>query len=380
MATDQHGIDPVFMDQALDLARRSRPSPNPQVGAVVVRDGKVVGRGYHVAPGEPHAERNAIKEAGPAAAGADLYVTLEPCCHQGRTGPCTDEIRAAGLRRVAIGIVDPDPRVNGRGIACLEADGLEVVLGVRADECRSLLAGYWMHRVQGRPLVTLKVATTLDGRLATVTGHSRWISGEASRRRVHELRAGNDAVLVGVGTVLADDPLLTVRHADGRSPLRVVLDSRLRTPADARLLATAGEAPVLLAHTAEGRAGVAALAGRDGVELLECPAADRSRVDLARVLDRLAARGVLSLLVEGGAAVHGAFIATGLADRAVLFVAPRVFGSGQSWLAFDGVRKVGDGPTLTDLVVERLETDIVIQGRFSHSPDFEGRVSAAAGG
>ncbi|HUT77208.1 MAG TPA: bifunctional diaminohydroxyphosphoribosylaminopyrimidine deaminase/5-amino-6-(5-phosphoribosylamino)uracil reductase RibD [Polyangia bacterium] len=368
MALDHRGIDPAFMDEALDLARRSRPSPNPRVGAVLVKGGRIVGRGHHVAPGEPHAEMNALADAGAAAEGADLYVTLEPCCHYGRTGPCTVRIQAANLGRVIVGIVDPDPRVSGRGIAFLEDAGHEVVLGVREQECRRLLAGYWMHRVHGRPLVTLKAAITLDGRIATTEGHSRWISGEASRVRAHELRADSDAVLVGLGTVLADDPLLTVRQVSGRNPLRVVVDSRLGTPPRARLIATAAEVPVLLAHTISGRPAVGGLCGINGVELLECPATDHGRVDLAWLVERLAARGVLSLLVEGGATVHGAFVTAGLADRAVLFVAPRLFGSGPSWLAFDGSGTVESGPVLEGLEAEPSGTDLIVRARFPGSP------------
>jgi diaminohydroxyphosphoribosylaminopyrimidine deaminase/5-amino-6-(5-phosphoribosylamino)uracil reductase len=368
MTADNRGIDPAFMDVALGLARRSKPSPNPRVGAVVVRGGRIVGRGYHVAPGEPHAELNALAEAGAAAEGADLYVTLEPCCHCGRTGPCTDRIQAARIGRVIVGMIDPDPRVSGRGVACLEAAGHAVVLGVREQACRRLLAGYWMHRVHGRPLVTLKAAVTLDGRIATAGGHSRWISGEASRGRAHELRADSDAVLVGRGTVLTDDPLLTARQGSGRNPLRVVVDSRLRTSLGARLLATATEAPVLFAHTAAGRPAAGGFTGIDGVELLECPATDQGRVDLAWLVERLAACGVLSLLVEGGATVHGAFVAAGLADRAVLFVAPRLFGSGPSWLAFDGTAAVEAGPALEDLEAEPLAGDLIVRASFSGSP------------
>jgi len=370
MAAERRDIDPAFMDLALDLARRSRPSPNPRVGAVVVREGRVVGRGHHQAPGRPHAELGALAEAGAAAEGADLYVTLEPCCHYGRTGPCTDEIHAARLGRIIIGSIDPDPRVSGRGIEWLKDRGCEVVLGVREDACRRMLAGYWMQRVHGRPLVTLKAAITLDGRIATGAGHSRWISGEASRARAHELRAEADAVLVGVGTVLADDPLLTVRDAPGASPLRVVVDSRLRTPAGSRLVASAAGSPVLLAHTAAGRDAAPAIAGSAGVELLQCPADARGRIDLPWLVDELTRRGALSLLVEGGARLHGGFAAAGLADRAVLFVAPRVFGSGPSWLAFDGVAEVGEGLALEALEIEPLGGDLLIRARFAGSPAF----------
>lgn len=381
MSGERTNVDPAFMDLALALARRSRPSPNPQVGAVVVRDGVVIGRGHHEVCGGPHAEINALAEAGAAARGADLYVTLEPCCHRGQTGPCTEQIQASGVGRVVVGVVDPDPRVSGRGIVCLEERGFEVVRGLREEACRSLLAGYFVHRSHGRPLIQLKAAITVDGRIATAGGRSRWISGEASRAWAHELRAEADAVLVGVETVLADDPLLTVRHVAGRNPVRVVLDSRLRTPVGSRLVASAAEAPVLLVHTAAGRAAAPGFDGIEGVERLECPEAQGGGVDLARLAERLGDRGVLSLLVEGGARVHGAFVAAGLADLATLFVAPRVFGSGLGWLDLAGVETTDDGPALEFLRAEPLGQDLALRVRFRGSaaiePSWPGSADAA---
>lgn len=352
------------MLRALALARRSRPSPNPRVGAVIVNNGEVVGSGYHERPGMPHAEIVALREAKDKARGADLYVTLEPCCHVGRTGPCTEPIASAGIRRVFVGIQDPDLKVNGNGVACLVAQGIEVHCGVEEEACARLLSAYTHQRRTGRPLVTLKAAISLDGYLATASRQSKWISGEASRAMVHELRAECDAVLVGVGTVLADDPLLTVRQAPGESPVRVVLDSRLKTPCSSQLVRSAGESPVVIVHTAaapkERRAALQAC----GVELLACLQDEGGRVQLSSLLDELGRRGILSLLVEGGSQVHGAFISQGLAGHLALFIAPRVFGAGIPWNAFPGVENVADAVVLHQLSTRQIGDDLLVEGRF----------------
>ncbi|MBM3501091.1 MAG: bifunctional diaminohydroxyphosphoribosylaminopyrimidine deaminase/5-amino-6-(5-phosphoribosylamino)uracil reductase RibD, partial [Armatimonadetes bacterium] len=240
------------MRAALALARRGvgRTAPNPPVGAVVVKRGALIGRGYHRAAGQPHAEVEALTDAGPAARGADLYVTLEPCAHHGRTPPCTDAILRAGVRRVCYAVGDPDPKVAGRGHAQLREAGLSVEAGRLARDARELYRAYFKHRLTGTPWGVLKLAGTLDGKVATASGESRWITGESARRHVHRLRNENDAILVGVGTVLADDPQLTTRLRGGRDALRVIIDSRGRTPPTARAVVQDSSAGCLIATTA----------------------------------------------------------------------------------------------------------------------------------
>ncbi|HZU71561.1 MAG TPA: bifunctional diaminohydroxyphosphoribosylaminopyrimidine deaminase/5-amino-6-(5-phosphoribosylamino)uracil reductase RibD [Acidimicrobiales bacterium] len=292
--------DEALMAQALGLAAsvRGSSSPNPWVGAVVVTDDGRRFEGATEPPGGAHAEVVALRAAGPAAAGATLVVTLEPCCHHGRTPPCTEAILAAGIRRVVVGVTDPDARVDGGGIRVLREAGIEVVVGVGADRVADQLAPYRKHRRTGRPYVTLKMASTLDGRTAAADGSSRWITGDAARADVHRLRAQSDAVLVGAGTVRADDPELTVRLADGRSPRRVVLGP---IPAGAK---------VMPATSVGG--------------------------DLGGVLDTLGGEGVVSLLVEGGARVAHAFHAAGLVDRYVFYLAPALMGGSDGPAVFEG--------------------------------------------
>ncbi|MCP4674077.1 MAG: bifunctional diaminohydroxyphosphoribosylaminopyrimidine deaminase/5-amino-6-(5-phosphoribosylamino)uracil reductase RibD [Deltaproteobacteria bacterium] len=357
-------LDPTLMDLAIDLARQSRPSPNPRVGAVIAKDGVVLGRGYHERQGMPHAEVVALANTGDAARGADLYVTLEPCCHRGHTGPCVQAIVKAGIARVAVGMVDPDPRVSGGGIQALEQNGVAVVVGLRGDECSRLLSGYTIHRVEGRPEITLKAAITLDGALAAITGDSKWISCKESRTLAHGMRADSDAVLVGIETVLKDDPELTVRHCPGKNPLRIVMDSRLRTPTDSKLIQSATIAPLLLVHTV---ANTAADQFNDmaGVETLLCEPTADGLVDPRDLAFKLGKRGILSLLVEGGAKIHGAFARAGIADRFSLFVAPKILGGGLPWISFPGTRSVTDGLSAFNLTVTSVSEDLLLEGRFA---------------
>jgi len=322
------------MSRALALARRGRGSvePNPMVGAVIVRDGRIVGAGWHKRFGGPHAEVEAIAaaaSAGEDVAGATMYVTLEPCCHHGKTRPCTEAIVAAGIARVVAAMEDPDPKVAGRGLAGLRAAGVEVVVGPMEQAARRLLAAYVKLRTQGRPWVICKWAQSLDGRIATAGGQSRWISSEASRRRVHELRGRCDGVCVGAGTVCADDPLLTNRGGAGRQPARLILDDRLVTPSDSRLLASAGQSPVIVVTVPGAAPSAADELARAGAEVLTLPAG-AGGVDLGALLDELGRREWTHLLVEGGQAVLGSFIASGLADELWVFVAPRLLGGTHS--------------------------------------------------
>ncbi len=352
-----------FMRLALREAEKGlgRTSPNPAVGAVVVRAGRVVGRGHHARAGGPHGEVEALRAAGAKARGADLYTTLEPCDHWGKTPPCSLAILEAGVRRVFVGSRDPNPVVKGRGMARLRRGGVEVVTGVLRQACDAVNAPWFRYITSGRPYVTLKAAITLDGKIAAAGGDSRWVTGAGARREVHRLRDQVDAVLIGAGTARVDDPRLTARlpGGGGRDPLRVVLDSRLRLPASLRMFTLASPAPALVATIAplgEGQPG-----GGKGVEIVRCRARG-GRVDLEDLLHHLAARGVAHLLVEGGAEVHAAFLAARLVDRVLLHVAPKILGGGKDWLGGAGPPRMADALPLRGLTVRRLGEDLILSG------------------
>ncbi len=354
------------MAQAIAEAKRGRPSPNPRVGAAIVREGSVVALGHHAKAGRAHAEVDVLRNAGTDAEGATLYVTLEPCNHRGRTGPCTEAILEAGIGRVVIGCRDPAPHVPG-AIERLEAGGVEVDVGLLEDECTALVADFAKHIKTGRPHVTLKAAITLDGKIATRTGDSKWITGEAARTEAHRLRDDADAILVGVGTVLADDPALTVRHIPGQDPVRVVLDANLRTPADAAVLGGASRsgAEVLIFHADDAGEVRREALRRPGVELIAVSRHARG-VDLAEVLDVLGNRDVVRLLVEGGARVHGTLLDLGLADRAAIFIAPRVVGdaSALSFAAGTGAASIAQAWRLVRTEVRTFDSDWLVTGDF----------------
>ncbi|MGB8652042.1 MAG: bifunctional diaminohydroxyphosphoribosylaminopyrimidine deaminase/5-amino-6-(5-phosphoribosylamino)uracil reductase RibD [Mycobacteriales bacterium] len=336
------------MRRALELSHAvlGTTSPNPPVGAVVLDvHGAVVGEGATAPPGGPHAEVVALQQAGDRAHTA--VVTLEPCDHTGRTGPCTEALLAAGVRRVVVGCEEPTALARG-GARRLSDAGVEVVTGVLAEEVAAGPLAAWLHRQRsGRPLVTWKYAATLDGRSAAADGTSRWITGEAARREVHQLRAEVDAVVVGVGTVLADDPALTARPDPGHQPLRVVVDSKGRTPASARVLD--GSAPTLVVTTGPSY-------GDDRTLVLPADADDR--VDVTRLLDALADRGVVSVLLEGGPTLAGAFLRAGLVDRVVAYLAPALLGAGAPALQDAGVGTITDALRLHLTDVSRVGDDV----------------------
>lgn len=321
--------DIKHMRTALALAARGlgRVWPNPAVGCVIVKGGRVVGRGWTQPGGRPHAETEALARAGAAARGATAYVTLEPCSHWGRTPPCCDALIRAGVARVVVAAGDPDPRVDGRGLARLREAGVIVELGLMAAEARALNAGFASRITRGLPLVTLKLATTLDGRIATAQGESRWITGAEARREVHALRARHDAMLVGSGTVLADDPDLTCRLPGMAHPrlARVVADARLRTPLGARLVATARDHPTWIATRTGQRPATLAPYLAAGVEILPLPRT-RPGLDLGLLLGALAQRGITRVMAEGGAALAAALVRGGFVDRIAWFHAPAVMG------------------------------------------------------
>jgi diaminohydroxyphosphoribosylaminopyrimidine deaminase/5-amino-6-(5-phosphoribosylamino)uracil reductase len=359
--------DPAHMRAALALARRGLGNcwPNPSVGCVVVRDGRVVGRACTAPGGRPHAETLALAMAGEAALGATVYVTLEPCCHEGATPPCTGALIAAGVARVVVAMRDCDPRVDGQGIERLREAGIVVEEGLLADAAGEMNAGFVSRLRRGRPLLTLKLATTLDGRIATRGGESRWITGEPARRAAHALRGRHDAIMVGVGTVLTDDPRLTCRLPGFRQvPLvRVVADSHLRTPLTARLVATASETPTwIIARDGADPERRRALS-RARVELIEVDGADAG-VDLHQGLRALADRGITRLLVEGGAQLAAALLRADLVDRLAWFYAPGVMG-GDGWPAAQafGVRSLAAMPRFVRQAATQVGDDIMIELR-----------------
>ncbi|MHB8876181.1 MAG: bifunctional diaminohydroxyphosphoribosylaminopyrimidine deaminase/5-amino-6-(5-phosphoribosylamino)uracil reductase RibD [Myxococcaceae bacterium] len=358
-------VGEFFMRIALEEAGKGvgRTSPNPAVGAILVKGGRVIARGFHKKAGTAHAEVLAIEAAGPRARGADLYSTLEPCDHFGRTPPCTQAILDAGVRRVVYASSDPNPLVNGRGLKRLARAGVDVRGGVLREEADRLNRPFFKHIGHGRPYVTLKAAISLDGKLATATGDSRWVTGPKARARVHELRDRVDAVLVGANTVLRDDPRLTTRipGGRGRDPMRVVVDSHLRSSPKRKIFSGESKARVVVATLeAEGSAKAKRLAAV-GAEVWKLRARG-GRVDLAALLDRLAKEGCLHLLVEGGAELFGAFLTQRLADELWLFVAPKLVGSsGVSWAGDLGVSAMAHALEVKGLCYERFGEDLLLR-------------------
>lgn len=354
--------DVEMMRVALREGQKGRPSPNPHVGAVIAKKGRVVAKGYHRRVGEAHAEVMALARAGRRAKGATLYVTLEPCNHRGRTGPCTEAIVGAGIARVVIGCRDPAPHTRG-GVRKLRRAGVEVALGVERERATHLVADFAKHVVTGLPFVTLKAAVTLDGRIATTKGDSKWITGGEARKHAHRLRDRSDAVMVGVGTVLADDPRLNVRDVRGVDPPRVVLDTWLRTPPDAKVVRARAAAPTFIFHGPSAPKARAKRLAAAGVILVQVPR-KRSGLKLEAVLRELGSRGVVRLLVEGGGALHGAFLDQGLADRAAIFVAPKILGDADGIsLAMGAARaRIGEATTLINPKTRRFGDDLFIEG------------------
>jgi len=361
--------DARHMARALELAARGlgRTFPNPPVGAVLVRGNRVVGEGWHHRAGGPHAEILALRAAGAHGRGATLYVTLEPCTHFGRTPPCLDALLPLGLRRVVVAMADPNPRVRGRGIAGLRRARIPVVVGPGAEEARRLTAGYTMRMRHGRPLISLKLATTLDGRIAAAGGDARWVTGAAARRLAHGLRAVSDAVLVGAGTVRADDPRLTCRLRGGHDPIRIVVAGpALRLPAHARVLAGGGP-PTWVVAPANAAPGRVAALRRRGVDVLLVPGAD-GRVPFDALAQALGARGLTSVLVEGGGDVAAAALRARVVDRLVLFVAPRLLGGdGVAAIGALGIRGMRTALRVEGPSVARVGDDLVLEGRVRYS-------------
>ena len=361
--------DRAWMEMAYGLAEkaRGRTSPNPLVGAVVVLDGKVVGRGYHEGPGKPHAEILALGQAGRRSKGATLYLTLEPCVHWGRTAPCVDAVLAAGLRRAVVSAVDPNPLVDGRGIRRLEEAGIDVSVGLLAERNAALNEAHAKFIVRKVPFVTLKAALTLDGKIACASGDSKWISSAGTRDYIHLLRGEQDALLIGAATLVADDPLLTVRHASwpGKKVLRAVLDSGLRFPLTSRMLSTLDRGRIAVFAGREAPAEKARALEALGVEVL-FPRDGAKAWSLAGVLAELGRLEIAALLVEGGSRVFTSFIEGGLADKAVLTLAPRLFGgaSAPGLVGGMGVDRPAHGIALKRARSFMIEDDLIVEGYF----------------
>jgi len=357
-----------YMEQALALARLAlgQVSPNPAVGAVLVKNGEVVGQGYTQPPGGPHAEIVALEQAGKAARGSTLFVTLEPCAHQGRTPPCTRALIKAGVKQVHIAMIDPNPLVAGRGKAELEAAGIATTVGQLDEQAQVQNEAYVKHITTGLPFVTVKFATSLDGKIATYTGDSKWISSEESRQYAHNLRYMHDAIMCGANTVIADDPHLTIRCSGGRGgtvrrqPLRVVVDGRGRTTTAARLFREQGE--TLLAFGRTPTAAEHECFAELQTEVMEFPS-DDGHIDLRELMCRLGQREITSVMVEGGGILIGSLFDQGLVDKVVAFIAPVIIGGQvKGAVAGQGVEKLSDAYTLSRVSVDRSGPDIIVQG------------------
>jgi diaminohydroxyphosphoribosylaminopyrimidine deaminase/5-amino-6-(5-phosphoribosylamino)uracil reductase len=358
-------VDDVWMRRALELAERGAGlvSPNPLVGAVLVRDGEVVGEGWHRGPGLPHAEPVALEQAGERARGATLYATLEPCAHQGRTPPCVPRLVAAGIERAVVAILDPNPIVDGRGLSGLREAGIAVEVGTLGRESQRQNAGFLKHVLSGLPHVTLKMAASLDGKVAARDGSSRWITGEAARADVHRLRAAAGAIVVGAGTVLADDPSLTVRHPEfpGRTPLRVIVDGSGTVPVS-RTLFTDGAAPTLVATSESAPADRLESWREAGADVLVLGGARPEAVALDRLMSELGKREIQRVLVEGGPTLGWELVRAGLIDQIVLFLAPILVGGrdAPSVLMGDGIASIADPHRLEIVEVARVGDDIKV--------------------
>lgn len=363
--------DPYFMKIALDLAVKGRgfTSPNPMVGAVVVKAGKIVGKGFHKTAGSAHAEVNALNDAGLSANNATLYVTLEPCNHTGRTPPCTEKIIETGIRRVVVAMVDPNPDIRGGGIDVLKSRGIDVTVGICEAEAENLNEVFIKHIRTKRPFVILKCAATLDGRIATRTGDSKWISGEASRAFVHRLRHAVDAIMVGINTVKNDDPKLTTRLPDdtvkinGLDPTRIILDTRLSIPEDAKVLQLFSDSDTIIITGNSASEDKKNRIEKRGSRVIESSVKD-GLIELDPLMDRLGTLGITSLLIEGGSRVIASALSAGIVDKIIFFYAPKILGGddGVPICRGEGPEIMKDSISVKDVRVRRFGDDVMIEG------------------
>ncbi|ABO50610.1 5-amino-6-(5-phosphoribosylamino)uracil reductase / diaminohydroxyphosphoribosylaminopyrimidine deaminase [Desulforamulus reducens MI-1] len=369
MDQDRH-----YMNMALELAAkaRGRTSPNPMVGAVLVKDGEVVGKGFHAKAGGAHAEVVALADAGDRAKGATVYVTLEPCCHHGKTGPCTEALKKAGVKRVVAAMTDPNPLVAGKGLNILKDAGIEVVSGLLEEEAKELNEVFIKYITTKIPFIVLKAATSLDGKIATASGESKWITGDTARNYGHRLRDAYDAILVGVNTVLADDPSLTARLPEGRGkdPLRIIVDSMSRTPTSAKILTQESAAHTIIATTqaapVERRASLMAA----GAEVIVVPG-EGPGVDLKKLMVLLGEKQISSVLIEGGGKISGSALNAGIVDKVAWFIAPKIIGGdlAPGPVRGEGIQFLKDATKLYKVTVQNLGADILITGYTSKGGD-----------
>lgn len=357
--------DTYFMQMALELAEKGRGAvaPNPMVGAIIVKDGRIIGAGYHEKFGEGHAEVNAIRSATEDVAGATIYVTLEPCSHYGKTPPCSDKIIEKKIGRVVIAALDPNPLVSGRGVKKLQAAGIEVVTGILAEESSRLNEIFMKYIVAKEPFVVMKAAMSLDGKIATRTGESQWITGPAARERVHQLRSALSGIMVGVQTVITDDPQLTSRIPGGKNPLRIIVDSTLLIPLEAKVLQNQELAKTIIATTERADRNKAALLEAAGIELLTVPAKD-GRTDLKALMRALGERGIDSILLEGGATLNFSALQAGIVDKVQIYIAPKLIGgeTAKTPVGGEGIEKLSQAFGVLDLKASSVGEDILLEG------------------
>ncbi len=358
-----------YMRRALELAEQGagHTNPNPMVGCVVVKDGRIISEGYHEAYGGFHAERNALLHCGEDPAGADLYVTLEPCCHTGKTPPCTDIIIEKGIGRVFVGSTDPNPLVNGKGIQILRESGIAVETGILGEECRRLNEVFYHFITTGRPFVVMKYAMSLDGKIACVTGDSRWVTGETARKHVHELRGRYMGIMVGIGTVLADDPILTCRIPGGENPTRIICDSSLRIPADSRIVQSAREIPTIVACTREAYEAEKIRKKRElladaGIEVV--PTSGGVGINLISLMDAIGGRGIDSILLEGGSTLNSSALRDGIVNKIYAYISNKLIGGVDAPTPIGGIGadRIAQAVELTDVRVRLMGEDLCISG------------------
>lgn len=353
------------MRRALELAQTAlgHTSPNPMVGCVVVKGGRVIAEGCHERYGEYHAERNALTRCKEDTEGADLYVTLEPCCHHGKTPPCTEIIIEKKIGRVFVGAMDPNPKVAGNGVKILREHGIEVTTGILEEECLKINEVFFHYIQTGMPYVAMKYAMTLDGKIAAVTGDSKWVTGEKAREHVQILRKKYSGILAGVGTVLADDPMLNCRLEDGVDPVRIICDTKLRIPMDSQIVTTSGEIRTIVAYAGDADMEKKKKLESTGVELLKC--GNEGEVNLTLLFQKLAEQKIDSVLVEGGGEIHGSLLHTGLVNRVYAYIAPKLVGGAdaKSPVEGSGVQWMREARRLTDIEILSFGEDICITGK-----------------
>lgn len=362
----QETMDVYYMKRALELAAKGRgtTTPNPMVGAVIVKDGRIIGEGYHIRAGEGHAEVNAFRNALEDVTGATMYVTLEPCSHYGKTPPCADKIIEKKIGRVVVAALDPNPLVAGRGIEKIRQAGIEVVTGVLAEESIKLNEVFMKYIVTKRPFVVFKAAMSLDGKIATSTGESQWISCERSREEVHHMRHEYTGIMAGIGTVLADDPMLNCRIPDGKQPIRIIVDSRLQIPEDSKLVESAAVYPLIVATTKGCDSQKAVRLKEKGVQICEISEDEKGHVDLEQLMERLGELKVDSILLEGGGQLAEGALSAGIVDKVQFYIAPMIIGGGASKTPVegDGVFNLKDAWKLKDMTSEVVGSDLKITG------------------